>query len=46
MSETLLSFPVTPGGSKDDVSLSNKDVKDDQDSYLEKEWSGKTVLLF
>ncbi|XP_038007533.1 radial spoke head 10 homolog B-like [Motacilla alba alba] len=35
--ETLLSFPVTPGESKDDVSLPNKDVKEEQDSCPEKE---------
>ncbi|XP_039935141.1 radial spoke head 10 homolog B-like [Hirundo rustica] len=37
--ETLLSFPVTPGESKDDVSLPTKDVKEDQDFLLEKELS-------
>ncbi|XP_030814092.1 radial spoke head 10 homolog B2-like [Camarhynchus parvulus] len=35
--ETLLSFPITPGESKDDVSLPNKDVKEEQDSCPEKE---------
>nr|XP_030140881.3 radial spoke head 10 homolog B isoform X3 [Taeniopygia guttata] len=35
--ETVLSFPMTPGESKDDVSLPNKDVKEEQDSCPEKE---------
>ncbi|XP_062359387.1 radial spoke head 10 homolog B-like [Cinclus cinclus] len=35
--ETLLSFPITPGESKDDVSLLNEDVKEEQDSCPEKE---------
>ncbi|CAN8191909.1 unnamed protein product [Coccothraustes coccothraustes] len=35
--ETLLSFPITPGESKDDVSLPNKDAKEEQDSCPEKE---------
>ncbi|NWZ69556.1 RS10B protein, partial [Acrocephalus arundinaceus] len=30
---------VTPGENKDEVPLPNKDVKEDQDSYLEKELS-------
>ncbi|KAM4892236.1 radial spoke head 10 homolog B [Sylvia borin] len=34
--ETLLSFPATPG---DDVSLPNQDVKEDEESCLEKELS-------
>ncbi|XP_058671751.1 radial spoke head 10 homolog B-like [Ammospiza nelsoni] len=35
--ETLLSFPITPGESKDDGSMPNKDVKEEEDSYPEKE---------
>nr|XP_031361993.1 radial spoke head 10 homolog B [Lonchura striata domestica]XP_031361994.1 radial spoke head 10 homolog B [Lonchura striata domestica] len=35
--ETVLSFSMTPGESKDDVSLPNKDVKEEQDSCPEKE---------
>ncbi|KAM7038646.1 radial spoke head 10 homolog B isoform 1-T2 [Acridotheres tristis] len=35
--ETLLSFSVTPGESKDDVSLPNEDVKEEQDSCPENE---------
>ncbi|XP_014108201.1 PREDICTED: radial spoke head 10 homolog B [Pseudopodoces humilis] len=35
--ETLLSFPITPGESKDDMSLTNKDIKEEQDSCLENE---------
>ncbi|XP_053813088.1 radial spoke head 10 homolog B-like isoform X2 [Vidua chalybeata] len=37
VSETLLSFPITPGESKDDVSLPSKDIKEEQDSCPEKE---------
>ncbi|XP_056359745.1 radial spoke head 10 homolog B [Oenanthe melanoleuca] len=35
--ETLLSFSITPGGSKDDVSLPSEDVKEEQDSLNVKE---------
>ncbi|XP_063270148.1 radial spoke head 10 homolog B-like isoform X2 [Prinia subflava] len=40
--ETLLSFPVTRGENKDDVSLSDKDVEEDQESCLETELSDES----